>query len=127
MKPGSTRCSRASITSTPAPTSYPGSYASLIPAIVSPATAMSTLAGWCQSAAGVSARPPRISSVVPAGRRSVNLGPREPDHLAPPLGLLGDDPAELGGGAAGRRHAEVRQPRRGRRIGQDRVDLPVQL
>jgi hypothetical protein len=49
------------------------------------------------------------------------------DHLAPLLGVVGDQSAEVGGRARKRRAAEVSEPRFHVGIGEASVDLRVEL
>src|SRR5215471_16039099 len=58
---------------------------------------------------------------------SIRLSPRELDHLGPLLGFLSDELAEVGRRERERGVAEVGNPRPDPRIGEARVDLPVEL
>ena len=57
----------------------------------------------------------------------VRLGAGELDHLAPLLGLIGDELAEVGGRARKHRAAHVGDPRLDLGIGEARIDLLVEL
>src|SRR6266853_1870722 len=59
--------------------------------------------------------------------RSLGLDVGRPDHLAPLLGLVGDQLAEVGGRTRQRRAAHVSELRVDLRIGEGRVDLFVEL
>src|SRR5215467_6166384 len=48
------------------------------------------------------------------------------DHFGPPLGIVGDELAEVGGRAGEYFTTEFGHPRLHRRIGDGRVDLPVE-
>ena len=60
-------------------------------------------------------------------RGSLRLDVGRPDHLAPLLGFVGDELAEVGGRARKRRAAEVGEPRLDLGIGEAGVDLLVEL
>src|SRR5262249_40561582 len=64
-----------------------------------------------------------IGSGTPA---SVCLEVGRPDHLGPLLGVVGDEPAEIGGRAGKQRAAELEQPRLELRILERCVDLSVE-
>jgi hypothetical protein len=58
---------------------------------------------------------------------SVGLDISGPDHLAPLLGLIGNDLAEVGGRTRNHCAAQVSKARLDLRIGEARVDLPLSL
>src|SRR5215475_10139960 len=62
-----------------------------------------------------------------ASRGSLHLDVGGPDHLAPFLGFLGDELAEVGRRADKRCASEVSEPRLDFGIGEGRVDLLVEL
>src|SRR6516165_2539710 len=106
-----------------------------MPAILSPATAMSTCGGSCQSAPEVSARPALSSKEAPAGIGSSDIATHllllwldvgGPDHLGPFLGFSGNECPEIG--RAGNEHAaEVGEPGLELGIGEAGVDLAIEL
>ena len=57
--------------------------------------------------------------------RSFGLDVARPDHLAPFLGFVGDELAEIAGRAGNRRVAEISEPSFEFGIGQRSIDLPV--
>jgi hypothetical protein len=57
---------------------------------------------------------------------SLGLEAREPDDLAPLLGLVGNELAEVGERGAHEHQAQIRQARRHRGVCEDDVDLRVQ-
>ena len=59
-------------------------------------------------------------------RGSLRLDVRRPDHLAPLLGVVGDELAEVGGRARQRRASEVSQLRLDFGIGEACIDLLVE-
>src|SRR5580704_11214639 len=61
-----------------------------------------------------------------AERALLRLDIGRPDHLAPLLGFVGDELAEVGGRAGDYRAAQVGKPRFHRRVGEPRIDLLVQ-
>ena len=61
------------------------------------------------------------------GCGSIRLDAGELDHLGPLFGFFRDELAEVGGRAGKRRAAQVGKPRLDLRIGEARVDLPVEL
>src|SRR6266436_579875 len=66
------------------------------------------------------------SSRSSAETSSLRLDAGELDHLAPLLGFVGDELAEIGR-RAGKRHCpEVRKPRLQRGIGEASIDLPIE-
>src|SRR5215218_47838 len=58
---------------------------------------------------------------------SIRLSPRELDHLAPLLGFLSDQLAELSGRIRKHRAAEISEPRFHVGIGESRIDLLIEL
>jgi hypothetical protein len=58
--------------------------------------------------------------------RLVRLDVGRPDHLAPLLGILGDELAEVGGRARKHGSAQVSKPRLHRGISEPRIDFPVE-
>src|SRR6516225_1624422 len=107
-----------------------------MPAILSPATAMSTCGGSCQSAPGVSARPPLTSKVVPAGIDSsdmathlllLRLDAGGPDHLRPFFGFSGNQRPEIGRRAGNGHAAEVSELGLELGIGETGIDLAIEL
>ena len=58
---------------------------------------------------------------------SFRLDVRDPDHLAPLLGFVGDELSEVGGRARKHRATEVGKPRLHLGIGKGCVDLLVEL
>src|SRR5215510_13473679 len=58
---------------------------------------------------------------------SVCLDVGRPDHLAPLLGVVGDELAEIGGRSRQCHAAEVSEPRFHLGVGEGRVDLLVEL
>src|SRR5271168_4911148 len=59
--------------------------------------------------------------------RSLRLDARELDHLAPLLGLIGNELAEIGWRARKRRATQVGKPCLHLGIGKDRIDLRIQF
>ena len=57
---------------------------------------------------------------------SLRLDVRGPDYLAPLIGFIGDELAEIGGRAGKRRASEISEPSFQFGIGQPSIDLPVQ-
>src|SRR5437660_2781733 len=62
-----------------------------------------------------------------AVRKSVQLNAREFDYLGPLLGLVRDEPAEIGGRAGKHCSAQVGEPRLHPGVGESGVDLLVEL
>src|SRR6516225_8527641 len=107
-----------------------------MPAILSPATAMSTCGGSCQSAPGVSARPALSSKVVPAGIGSSDIATHllllwldvgGPDHLGPFLGLSGNERPEIGRRAGNEHAAEIGELGFELGIVKSGIDLAIEL
>ena len=67
----------------------------------------------------------RSNMECPADQLRLDAG--EPDHLAPLLGFVRDELAEVGGRARKHRAAQIGKPRLHLGIGERGVDLPVEL
>src|SRR5260370_41988786 len=65
-----------------------------------------------------------VSGTAP---RSLRLGARGLDHLAPLVGLFGDELCEIGGRAGERRGAQIGKPRLHFGVRKNGVDLLVEL
>ena len=61
------------------------------------------------------------------GHGSVQLGARELDDLAPLLGFVSDELAEIGSRSAKRRHAQIGKPRFRSGLGEGRVSSLLSL
>ena len=64
---------------------------------------------------------------VSRGCGSLRLDVGRPDHLAPLLGLVGDEPSKVGGRARKYAAAEIGKPRLHLGISERSVDPPVEL
>src|SRR5262245_56205795 len=92
---------------------------------------MKTVAPSATSASACAALATRLSIGIatrsPCSPHSFRLHAREPDHLAPLLGLLGDQLAECRGRARNQHAAKLVELCLDRGLGQNRVDLAVEL
>src|SRR5262249_15267289 len=68
-----------------------------------------------------------LRNIWPASRGSLRLDVGRPDHLAPLLGLVGNEPAEVGGRAREHRVAQLGDARPDLGIIEASIDLAVEL